>query len=158
MDVPRLGVKWELKLLAFATATVTPDPSHVCDPHHSLQQCQILIHWARPGIEPTSSWRRVGFISTAPRWELPENISLFSFCWLCYPKGFVYSLQPFNEGHLSEWVARGLWNPYHFECRLSSTLARWLKQIIEPLSTSVSPAVRWGHRQTPRCWLPCLTG
>ena len=42
MDVPRLGVKLELQLLAYTTATVTPDLSHVCNLHHILQQCQIL--------------------------------------------------------------------------------------------------------------------
>ena len=29
-----------------------------------------LIHWARPGIEPMSSWILVRFISAEPRWEL----------------------------------------------------------------------------------------
>ena len=42
MDVSRLGVKSELQLMAYATATATQDPSHVCDLHHSSQQCQIL--------------------------------------------------------------------------------------------------------------------
>jgi len=30
-----------------------------------------LTLWARPGIEPASSWILVGFISTEPQWELP---------------------------------------------------------------------------------------
>ena len=30
MEVPRLGVKSELQLLAYTTAT-TPDPSHICE-------------------------------------------------------------------------------------------------------------------------------
>jgi len=42
MEIPRLGVESELQLLAYATATATPDPSHVCDLHHSSWQCQIL--------------------------------------------------------------------------------------------------------------------
>ena len=42
MEVPRLGVESELQLLAYATATATWDPSHVCDLHHSSRQCQIL--------------------------------------------------------------------------------------------------------------------
>ena len=37
---PRLGVKSEL--LAYSTATETLDPSHICELHKSLQQCQIL--------------------------------------------------------------------------------------------------------------------
>ena len=35
MEVPRLGVELELQLLAFATATAMPDPSHVCNLHHT---------------------------------------------------------------------------------------------------------------------------
>ena len=31
-----------------------------------------LTHWARPGIEPATSWFPVGFISAAPRRELPK--------------------------------------------------------------------------------------
>ena len=40
MQVPRLGVESEQQLTAYATATVTQDPSHVCD--LSLQQHQVL--------------------------------------------------------------------------------------------------------------------
>ena len=35
MEVPRLGVKLELQLLAYTTAMATLDLSHVCYPHHS---------------------------------------------------------------------------------------------------------------------------
>ena len=44
MDVPRLGVESELQLLAYttATATATPDLSHICELHHSSRQCRIL--------------------------------------------------------------------------------------------------------------------
>ena len=40
MEAPRLGV--ELELPAYTTATAVPDPSCICDLHHSSQQCQIL--------------------------------------------------------------------------------------------------------------------
>ena len=39
---PALGVKSELQLPAYTTATTVPYLSHICDLHHSLQQCQIL--------------------------------------------------------------------------------------------------------------------
>ena len=39
-EVPRLGVKPELQLLAYATAV--PDLSCICDLHHSSRQRQIL--------------------------------------------------------------------------------------------------------------------
>ena len=42
MEVLRLGVESELLLLAYATATATPDPSHVCKLHHSSRQRWIL--------------------------------------------------------------------------------------------------------------------
>ena len=42
MEVPRLGVESEVQLLAYNVATAIPDPSLVCDLHHSSQQCQIL--------------------------------------------------------------------------------------------------------------------
>ena len=44
MEVSRLGVESELQLKAYATATATAmlDLSHICNLHHSLQQCWIL--------------------------------------------------------------------------------------------------------------------
>jgi len=42
MEVPRLGVKLELRLPAYTTATAIPDPSLVCNLHHSTRQRQIL--------------------------------------------------------------------------------------------------------------------
>ena len=42
MEIPGLGVEWELQLPAYATATVTQDPSSICHLHHSSQQRQIL--------------------------------------------------------------------------------------------------------------------
>ena len=40
MEVARLGVKSELQLPAYLTATW--DPSHICDLHQGSGQCQIL--------------------------------------------------------------------------------------------------------------------
>ena len=67
MEVPRLGVRSELWLPAYTTATATSDLSCVCDLHHSSQQClnpqseardqtcnlmvpsQIRLHWITTG-------------------------------------------------------------------------------------------------------------
>ena len=38
IEVPRLGVKAELQLPAYHTATMTPDLSHVCNVHYSAWQ------------------------------------------------------------------------------------------------------------------------
>ena len=40
--VPRLGVKSELKLPVYTTATATQDPSCIYSLHHSTWQCWIL--------------------------------------------------------------------------------------------------------------------
>ena len=39
---PRLGVELELQPQAYTTATATPDPSRICNLHHSSWQHQIL--------------------------------------------------------------------------------------------------------------------
>ena len=70
MDVLRLGVKSELQLRAYITATATQDLSRDCDSHHSSWQRQLLSPWVRPGIKPASSWILVRFISAEP-WEPP---------------------------------------------------------------------------------------
>ena len=49
MEVPRLGVKLELQLLANATVIATQDPSLVCDLHHSSRQHCILNPLSKAG-------------------------------------------------------------------------------------------------------------
>ena len=64
-----------------------------------------LTHWAKPGIEPSTSWFLVEFISAVPQWELLEfhingmkhHILLYYFyCWVVFHfmiiPHFVYSL------------------------------------------------------------------
>ena len=64
MEVPRWGIKLELQLPAYATATATVlDPNFMYELHHSSQQGGSLTHWAGPGIKPASSWILVGFIN-----------------------------------------------------------------------------------------------
>ena len=69
MEGPRLGVTSELQLLGYATATAIQDPSQTFDLHHSSRNAGSLTHWARPGIEPASSWMLVRSVSTVPQWE-----------------------------------------------------------------------------------------
>ena len=40
-EVPRLGVESKLYPLAYTTATAMPDPSRICNLHHSSWQHQI---------------------------------------------------------------------------------------------------------------------
>ena len=71
MEVPRLGIKSELQLPAYTTATATRDPSHICNLTIAHGNTRSLTHWKRPGIEHASSWILVRFISAEPWRELP---------------------------------------------------------------------------------------
>ena len=66
-----LGVKLDLQLPAYATATTMPDLSYVCNLHHSLWQHQILNAMSEAGDQTPSSWILGGFTSTEPQRELP---------------------------------------------------------------------------------------
>ena len=57
------------------------DPSRICDLHWNLWQRWSMTYWARPGIEPTSSWILVGFVSTAPQRELPQPTFYYLLKW-----------------------------------------------------------------------------
>ena len=89
MEVPRLGVKLELQLPAFATATATPDSSCVCDLLQSSWQ-----HWipnplskARDGTHilmdtPAESQRELPpqrFLNLVGKRKGPKE------CWSCPP-------------------------------------------------------------------------
>ena len=73
MEVPKLGVKLELELLAYAYTTAMPEPSQVCDLYHEAKSvtyttahsnARSLTHWLRLGIKTSSSWILVGFVTT----------------------------------------------------------------------------------------------
>ena len=60
MEIPSLGVKSELQLLAYDTATTMPDLSHICKLHHSPRQHRIVNplsearDWTRGPVD--TSW------------------------------------------------------------------------------------------------------
>ena len=70
MEVPGLGVESELQLLAM------PQPQQLRIWAASVTYTTVhgnagsLIHWARLGVEPASSWIPVGIISAVPQLEL----------------------------------------------------------------------------------------
>ena len=72
MEVPRLGTESELQLAAYTTATATPDPSCICDLHHSSGQCWILNPLSeaknRTRFLTDTSW--MDSQPTEPQWEL----------------------------------------------------------------------------------------
>ena len=83
MEIARLRVELELQLPAYATATATPDPSRICDLHHSSLQCRILnpLTVARDRTHNLMDTGR--FISTGPQREL-RMCSFFMFRPNCH--------------------------------------------------------------------------
>ena len=55
MEFPRLWVKSELQLQAYATAMATRDLSHISTHTIVCGNAWSLTDWSRPGIKPTSS-------------------------------------------------------------------------------------------------------
>ena len=64
MEAPRLEVKSELKLLAYTIATATADWATSVTYATAYGNTRSLIHWERPGIKPTSSWRQCQDLNT----------------------------------------------------------------------------------------------
>ena len=74
MEVPRLGIESELQLPAYITAMATQIWTASSTYTTAQGNTRSLTHWARPGLEPTTSWFLVRFISTAARWELQSSV------------------------------------------------------------------------------------
>ena len=70
MEVPRLGVEAKMQLMAYTTATATPDLSLICDLHQRSWQSWILNPLSEAGDQTCVSWILLRFISAEPRWEL----------------------------------------------------------------------------------------
>ena len=72
-------VKWELQLLAYATATATQDLCCMTDTTthgnaSSLTLQRSVTHWVKPGIKPASLWILVEFINHWSTMGTPLNI------------------------------------------------------------------------------------
>ena len=72
MEGPRLGVKSELQLPGYATTRAMPDPSPLCDLHHSLHQCQILSPLSEAGDWTCLLMDTSRIVSAASQRELPS--------------------------------------------------------------------------------------
>ena len=93
MEVPRLGVKSELHLLAHTTATATRDPSFVCNLYHSSWQCGILYSLSKARDWTHVLMDTVGFVTTEPRGETHPP-PYFNNC-LCFFFFFFFHLLSF---------------------------------------------------------------
>ena len=79
MEVPRLGVKSELQLPAYTSATAMQDLSQVCDLHYGSWQHQILNPQSKARDWTHNLMVPPGFISTVPQWKLLSP--LFMWVW-----------------------------------------------------------------------------
>ena len=112
MKVPRLGLKSELQLPAYTTATAIQDQNHVCDLHHSSWQCQILhpLSKARDRTHTSSwilvwvnyNWATMGnpicvyiyiFFQIMFQYRLSQNVG--------FPELYISSLLPIDFVHRS---------------------------------------------------------
>ena len=75
-----------------------------------------LTHWVRPGIKPAPSWILVGFVSSAPQWELP--CLFFYMCvrlqfWKLNLRSSLVA-QCIKDQVLSLlWLSLQLWQEFH---------------------------------------------
>ena len=78
MEDPGLGDELELQLPAYATATAKRELSHVCDLHHSSQQCQIPnpLSEVRDGTHILTDISQISFHSTTTGTSLLHILTL----------------------------------------------------------------------------------
>ena len=107
IEVPRLGVKLELQLPAYTTATTTWDPSHICNLYHSLPQCPIL--------NPLNKTKDRTCILVDTNWVLNPLSHNGNSCYMYFnnnkKKFGAHSMQKFpvqglNSCHSSNWSHR----------------------------------------------------
>ena len=83
MEIPRLGVEWELELLAYVTATAMWDLSCIYDLHHSSWQRQILnpLSEARHRTHNFIVPSQVRFQCTTMGTPRPSYSGLLEYCY-----------------------------------------------------------------------------
>ena len=93
-----------------------------------------LTHWVRPGIEPTSSWILVGFVTSEPLQEhqcclfysytssLQHIVGLSRCCWTMTIPAKDFSAQPLNKKIFLE-VNQVVWD--NFFTSDMNFLANW---------------------------------
>ena len=89
MEVPRLGVELKLQPPAYTTAIATWDPSHVCDPHHSLWQRWIL-NPLRKVRDQTPILMDAGWVHYY--WATVGTLLWNIFCYIPYLKLFSFNI------------------------------------------------------------------
>ena len=109
MEIPRLGVKSELELPAYATATAMQDLTYTT----AQSNAGSLTHWEGPGIEPASSWILVRFMSTESQRELRKSSYIMEWITKYYkccdePWNFKDILRDMHSSFQSRYLVKRL--------------------------------------------------
>ena len=72
----------ELQLLAYTTATATPDVSRICNIQHSSQQCRILNILSKARDQTCVFMDTTQTVSAEPWWEFPV-LPLYFILFFC---------------------------------------------------------------------------
>ena len=104
--------------------------------HRNLSNTRSLTHWARTGIEPSTSWFLVGFISAVPRWEL---LLFFIFCLFRATPTAYGSSQAMGQIRA---VAAGL---HHSHSNARSEPRLWSRPQLHQILNPLREAGDWTH-------------
>ena len=101
-----------------ATATATPDLRHVCDLHHSLQECQILnsLNKVMDSSQIRFCWATMGTLMFLKFWDNYYTLTI------------VKTQDKTQKQSGSETSAGGIWDfseSIFFLCPISRTLLIW---------------------------------
>ena len=143
MEVSRLGSKWsysrwptpQLQQLQIQAASATYTTAH--------SNARYLTGWARPEMEPVSSWILIRFNSAEPWWETPP--SPIFYCTHFYVWDFLFYTgwmltQVIVRGGKVILAAPGMWWEFVFwmvaslPCLFWSLMSLW----VTTLSTFIS--------------------
>ena len=90
------------------------------------QNARSLTHWARPEIEPATSWFLVGFISAVPRWELLKiNFKIHN----------EYNVKVLNKGDIS--IIFPFVSGFNMDCYGTTTDLKYCIKILLILTSQI---------------------
>ena len=110
MEVPRLGVKLELQLPAYTTATAMRDLSRICNLYHGSWQRRILNPLSKGRDRTATSWFLVGFVNHCATTGTPNILNFLFFIIFRSNTYFIFIFLLFRATPVSHGSsqARGL--------------------------------------------------
>ena len=133
MEVPRLGVESELQLPASPQPQQRQTWASPATYPTACSNAGSLTYWARPGIEPTSSWILVGFLLTEPQspginlciWQWPQHAEVLGPGIKTSPQMWPKSQQRQRQ-ILNLLCHQGSPKKIFFNCKCTVVSVEWL--------------------------------